>query len=138
MSGLYISISIGGASAYLQESGSTEEVRQALFELYRDNRELAEGDALPPICEAYKTAVADLLKPVFARDVAINILGRAGHLVQYDEERDELINVADHAPSAGYGVPECWLQHPNEVLDFLNEAQGDDPAAFWKAREKGA
>ncbi len=54
----------------------------------------------PLVEHAIQDALRELLRPVFIRDVAINILGRVR-----DEDMDDTQKQAPYSPYAGYGIP---------------------------------
>jgi hypothetical protein len=141
--GLYLGISFSATSCWIDdlmddEAGYRYQEAESKARPY-DIDHIFPGDTLiGQYQQALKEATQDLLRPVFIRDVPINILGRAEN-VEWDEEKEECSNCVERHFSSGYGVVVDAYREADTYIDMMHEikefGEGDIVVGMRRARE---
>lgn len=93
----------------LRDDRSTTSVVRAAEGLIGRYPRISPAEGSPVIRQAITDALTELLRPVYVRDVAMNILGRVA-----DTDLQEETDVAERSAYAGFGVPkaamDAWMK----------------------------
>jgi len=109
---VFLRVFMGGRHAWLGIAMS-HEVRDALIDQSLDNNVHDEDTELGrQILDAAEAVFRDLFRPVFVRDIPINLLGEAEVAEGAEVER---------SPMAGYGVPTGCYENPGLFLETMGK-----------------
>ena len=103
-----------------------------------DSAPLPDGHPLRPFEDAFKTALQDLLDPVYIRDVPRNILGRMLDEEVFDSEEihGREATTAEYHVSAGYGVPVQFIENASKFHDVVAAIKRQGDGDFWRGVDK--